>query len=345
MSSRKRKLKAGVRWGYDKTVRGMRLFSPYVFLTKAESDAAEAEAVKHYLATGQTLPIGEPTSEETVLELYRRWINWLKAHRSERHAKDMASLMARALAHAPDLAGLAAPRLTIDQVEEWSEKWAGDLLERGKGRGEVNKWLRYSQTAWNAPWGKRRAQREYHHNPFQYVDRFAVEKRAKYIPTQHEVDLIRMAANGEFRLYLEILVETGARPGEGLAVTWADLRTDSLVLYTKKTAQGDRLPRRLPITEDLAGRFAAWRRAQGSGKPYVFQQEEREAHHHYVWPLKQQKSACKRAGVEYFPVGCLRHFHAVTLYEKTKDILGTQRRLGHTDVKTTQHYLASLTRS
>lgn len=342
---RKRKLRSGLRWAYDKTIRGVRLWSPYVYLSRAQAEAAETEAVHQFLTTGQRPLTSEPPSAgETISQLYTRWIEWLSSHRSERHARDMRSLMSRALAQAPEMMEIPAAELTIEQVEAWAERWAADLLDRGKGRGEVNKWLRYSQTAWNAPWGRRRrAVREYPFNPFAHVDRYQVEHRAKYVPPESDVNKIRMAADGEFRLYLELLIETGARPSEGLNLAWEDVQSGAVILYTQKTGTGDRLPRRVPISPGLQSRFASWRRAQGSGRIYVFQQEDQERGHRLIWTRKRHRAACLRAGVEYFPVGCYRHYHAVVYYSTTKDVLAVQRRLGHRDIKTTQHYLASLT--
>ncbi|CAO0821075.1 hypothetical protein DFAR_200017 [Desulfarculales bacterium] len=42
-----------------------------------------------------------------------------------------------------------------------------------------------------------------------------------------QVTATRMAADCQFRLYLKILLETGARPEEALALTWFDCRIDS----------------------------------------------------------------------------------------------------------------------
>lgn len=158
-----------------------------------------------------------------------------------------------------------------------------------------------------------------------------MEHRAKYGPTPAEVAAVRMAAGGEFRLYLEILIETGARPSEGLALTWADIGPDWLVLYTKKTATGDRMPGRMPMAP-----------SQGRGKVFLFQQADKDAPHHYIWPRKQHLAACALAGVRPYSVGCYRHHHAVELYRQTRDLLAVQERLGHADAKTTQHYLRSL---
>lgn len=344
----RRKLKHGYRWWFDKMVNRQRLHSRTVYMTRAEAERAEADAVTEYLRTGRlpSQPGGNTSDKpETVAQLFHRWVAWLNSHRSLRHARDMESLLARACAQAPALAGLPAAALTAQQVEHWAELWRADLLARGKGAGEVNKFLRYGQTAFNmrgGSWGRRRGSPDLLTNPFEPVDRFSVEKSAKYVPTTAEVGAVRLAAHGEFRLYLEVLIQTGARPSEGLALAWEDVGTDWVILYTRKTGTGDRLPRRVPMGDDLAVRFKAWRRAQPDGMLYVFQQEDQAAPHHYVWPRKQHQAACGRAGVRVFPVGCYRHYHAVSYYKDCKDLLAVQLRLGHRDAKTTQHYLQKL---
>jgi len=225
-------LKKGRRWRYRKMIRGQLLSSPLIYQTKKEALDAEKAAADEFNRTGRAPRPPAPSSpSESIAELYRRWIRWLRLHRSERHAKDMTSLMARALEQWPEMAGLPAEDLTIDQVETWAERWALDLLDRGKGRGEVNKWLRYSQTAWNAPWGKRRAVRELASNPFKFIDRFSVDRKAKYVPTTAEVAALMMASEEEFRLYLEILKETAARVSEGRDLAWQDVQVSVPALW------------------------------------------------------------------------------------------------------------------
>ena len=329
---------------------GTRLHSRFIYPTKPEAERAEIEAVSHYLRTGQRPQesiggtLTSATSLLSVSGLLIEWVVWLHEHRSPRHAKDMKTLMARACAQAPELANLPALALTSRDVEHWASRWRADLLARGKGAGEVNKFLRYAQTAFNrrgGSWSRRRSQPDILPNPFEVVDRYSVEVGAKYVPGAKEVEAVRQAAAGEFGLYLEVLIQTGARPSEGLHLTWEDVGPDWVVLRTRKTARGDRLPRRVRIAAGLAADLEA-RRAAANGGRYVFGQADRDAPHHYVWPRKQHLTACAQAGVRPFPVGCYRHHHAVELYRQTRDLLAVQERLGHADAKTTQHYLRSL---
>lgn len=358
MSVVKRKLKAGIRYAYDKQVRGQRLWSPYIYTKRSAAVEAEAKAAAIYAETGQVLmipPTGASDSE-SVGNLFFRWVDWLKIHRAPRHAYNMLSLMTRALAQAPHLADIPAADLTVDQVEEWGEIWGADLLDRGKSRKTVNDWLRYAQTAFNAPWGRRRAIREYSFNPFAHVDRYAVERLAKYVPWPAEVAANSAAAEcmneePEARLHIEIMSRTAARVGEARSMAWADARIDappySVVLYTQKTADGSREPRRLAIDGELAERFRIWREKQRAlakkDKPkYVHQQNGEPEPRGETWSLKAQRRACTAAGVDYFPPGCYRHYRAHRWAQEGVALTTIRDRLGHTKVSTTDNYLRSL---
>lgn len=343
MSVRRRKLAGGWRWAFDKTVRGQRLWSPYVYLTRMEAERGEADVVAAFL-TGRLPQTSEPISvgTETVGQLYTRWLDWLAGHRSPGHAAKMRSLMSRALAQAPQHVDLPAANLTADQVEAWAESWAKDLHSRGKGRATINDWLRYSQAAWNPPWGRRRAPREYPNNPFAQVERYRVSRQAKYVPTPAEVQALRLAATGGFALWLEIVLNTGARPSEALNLAWADVNCDvepwSVVLHTSKTAHGDRMPSRLLIPPELAKRLRSWRRLH-SGEVYVFQQTEAEAPHHLIWVRKAMARAARKAGIQPVPPSGLRHFYASRLAEDGLSLTAIQQRLRHARATTTDRYL------
>ncbi|MFH1036416.1 MAG: site-specific integrase [Pseudomonadota bacterium] len=269
----------------------------------------------------------------------------MEHHRSPRVAYNMRRLMLKACSLRPDLAELPAVSITPHAAEKWAEDLAREQAEQGHGYHYVNDFLRHAQTAYSAPWGRRRAEREYQSNPFAVVDRFAVQRRAKYVPTHQQVAAIKMAADGDFQLYLEILLETGARPGEALALTWFDCRIDadppSLVLYTQKTAHGDRVPRRLQITGDLAGRLRSWRR-QGASKAYLFRQADKDAPHYPVWAEKRLRSILKELGLEWFSVGCFRHYYATTLAHEGIPLVQIQARLGHSSLRTTERYIREL---
>jgi integrase len=342
-------LGCGLRWSYDKTVRKQRLRSPWIYLRRKDAVEAEAQAAHIYLTEGRVMvptPPGEEPPPESVSELYARWVRWLKLHRAPKYATKMQSLLERAVAMAPELAELPADQLTEEQVEQWGERWAADLVKRGHGLQTVNDWLRYSATAFNEPWGRKRARRLRSFNPFEFVDRYSIEHRAKYVPTPQEVAAIRLAAQGEFRLYVDVLIETAARVGEGRALAWEDVllagQRPAVVLYTRKTATGDRLPRRVGISHDLVAAFRSWRRTQGPGKIYVFERGDQAAPRSDIWVRKNLITACKRAGVKFFPPGCFRHYRASKWAEEGRPLTWIQGMLGHSKATTTDVYLHDL---
>ncbi len=349
----------GDRFRFHKTVKYVQYHSPAWYETPEEAQTALFAWLKEFQDTGRPPKILEPSSEhrETVAELYRRWVHWLGSptitndgqirwvdnHRSGRHARDMENLMTRALAQAPEYASLPADDLTTDMTEDWASSWASDLVDRSKGRGEVNKWLKYSQTAWSEPWGKKRAIPFRQQNPFKYVERFAVFKKVKYVPRPLEVNSIRMAADGEYRLYLELMIETAARPSEARNIPWEDVRCFdppfSVVLYTRKTATGSHKSRRLEISRALANRFRSWSRTQGDGKLYVFEQEDAQSPRVAMWEVKNQRRCCAAGKLEYFPPGCFRHYTASRWAAEGLPFTTIQGRLGHTQATTTNNYL------
>ena len=117
-----------------------------------------------------------------------------------------------------------------------------------------------------------------------------------------------------------------------------------IVLYTEKTAAGDRTPRRLEIPKKLASRFRSWRRQQGPGKVYVFQQTYKKVPRVVTWEAKQMRKTCKKAGVDYFPPSCFRHFAASKWAADGDSLITIQNRLGHTQATTTNNYLRELQR-
>jgi integrase len=331
-------------------VKGTWIRSPFVFVTSAEAATAESEAVQKFLMTGQIPSTSLDTSEqppepiETIHDLLTSRVQWLKDHRSGKHAKDNEYLFSQAFKFAPEWEEKPVADLGADEVEKWAEKWAHDLEERGKSRLTVNKALVAIQSAWNCPWGTRRAERKYPYNPFALVERFSIEHRAKILPSDKQVIKVVEKAKGEGRLFLELLKATGARPGEARNLQWTDVNISqkpfSVVLYTRKKKGGSRTPRRIPIEPELTNLLRKWRK-KNPKTVYVFQQDYQEAPRDKHWATDVQREACEAAKVPYFNPHSWRHWHASKLL-KTMNLAQIQKRLGHENVSTTDKYIHEL---
>ena len=342
-----RRLKAGIKWRFKKDVKGVPLQSGAIYLTRRDAEQAEAAAVARFIETGlrpqersQTLMVSAPS----VIELLEQRIAWVEAHRSARHAKDHRLIFGYFVERVPEWADLPATSITVDMVEDMAAGWVEDLKNRGSGPKLVNDALKLLQATWNRPWSSRRKKREFTDNPFAQAERFAQETRAKYLPTDAQVARLRIVARPEWRLLIEVLLGTGARPDEVIKIQWVDVQVDqepfSVVLYTQKKRGGHRKGRRVPITGDLAARFRSWRR-QNPESHFTFQRTDTETPQPrtYWWMIGIQKKICPAAGVKYFPPHSYRHWWASRLYRDGVDRARIQALLGHENASTTDRYL------
>jgi integrase len=338
MSTQKVKTRNGIRYRFDRTVKGHRLMSPVIYPTKQDAMNAERFVVNAFLQ-GQKIPLISADKSDTVLNLLNRRLTWIKEHRGSFYFQTTDSLFARALAFAPEWCDLHPSQITAKDVELWSEKWAADLASRGKSRYDVNKALVALQATWNAPWGRRRGPREYPNNPFAWIDRFPIEKKAKYIPSVSEAQKVLDAAFGLGKTYLRMMAETGARPSEARTLKWQDVGDGHVILYTRKKKGGDLTPRRIPISEGLARILRGFRFFNPSDI-YVFQQDHKPEPRVHRWAQNIQIQACKNVGARFFPLHSWRHFHASKLADDGQlSLPQIQRRLGHESATTTDRYL------
>ncbi len=343
MTIQRRNTKSGRRYRFVKMVRGTLLWSPAIFLTSKDAQFAEAKTVEEFLLTGK-IPSAFTHTSETVKQLLERRVEWLKNNKSPKHARDTKNAFKRAMVYVEWLE-MPARGITTEMVAELKNKWGNDLRARGKSMDDINRTIGFLQTAWNGPWDTKRGPREYPGNPFAYIERYAKDKKAKKYPTDEQVKAALGKINGEKHLYLRILHETGARPGEGLQIAWEDVAIDqppcSIILWTSKKRGGGRTPRKKIIGPDLALKLRKWRK-KNAKSVYVFQQDEHEKPRVYGWAVDVQELACKNAQINYFTLHGWRHFYASKLAGQGKSLVEIQNSLGHEDAKTTSIYLHEL---
>lgn len=336
MSVERRRTSEGIRWRFVKMLKGRKIRSPFIYSDRERAERAQIEYIDRYFQTGQIPSISSATSE-TVFQLMNRRVQWLKDHRSEKHARDNQILFAQVLKFAPEWTDLFPDEITAEMVETWTEKWSKDLLARGRSRLYVNKALVALQSCWSRPWGVRR-KKEIVHNPFALVDRFPVERRLRMMPTDIQAGKVLRILKGEKRIYLEILAETGARPGEARNLKAEDVsfHPPAVILYTRKKSGGDRTPRKVEISARLAAKIGKW--LKGKDVTYVFQQRGTDDSRTVRWAWNLQMEACDKAKVPYFPLHSWRHWHT-SKKVKEMDLAELRDHLGHESAVTTDRYI------
>jgi integrase len=347
MSIEDRRTKDGVLFRYDKTIRGVRIKSRYIFTSKRKALEVQAEAITDYLRTGKiwTHSISQGT-QKTVLELLNERVAWLYENRSRVHAKQTENIFRLGLKFAPDWADKPLNAITLEMVRTWALLWKKDLKSRGKTAKSVNDALRAFQAAWNHPWDSVRAKPTYPNNPFAEMDRFPVEKKAKYVPETALIERILEAAQFDdtIFIYLNILYETGARPAEPLKLRWNEdvhFEMKNIDLYTKKNRGGKEKPRRVSVSNDLVELLSQWKKAHPN-TIYVFQHREEDRKLSLASIRKLFKEACAIVGVEPFELNCWRHWRASKWIQEGMPLTEVQGKLGHSKPTMTDNYLHEL---
>ena len=144
-----------------------------------------------------------------------------------------------------------------------------------------------------------------------------------------------------------LIMETGLRAGEALALEWADIdeekrllkvtknlvRVDgkNLVQRTTKTASGKRT---IPLNARAMEAVQHLKAQAIPGCPYVFATQTGR-HLSYRNLLATLENACESAGVEHRGLHALRHSFASNLYARGAEIKVISKLLGHASTQIT----------
>lgn len=176
----------------------------------------------------------------------------------------------------------------------------------------------------------------WHDDPTERIKKFPVAKKRKYIPPLEDVKLVLETAKPMDRLYLLVLAHSLGRVNAINQLRWADIRENSLSLYTRKARNSDVKEIVIPMNDVLretlkqipvVGEFVFLN--PKTMKPYVYRK-------------RLLKGLCKKCNVPYFTFHCIRHLTASLLDNKGVPLTDIQRLLGHERATTTDIYLQSL---
>ena len=144
-----------------------------------------------------------------------------------------------------------------------------------------------------------------------------------------------------------LILETGLRAGEALALEWNDIdeekrtlrvnknmiRVDgkNIVQRTTKTESGKRT---IPLNSKALEAIRHLKMQQVISCPYVFATQTGE-HVGYRHLLTTMANACEAAGVEHRGLHALRHSFASNLYARGVEVKVISKLLGHASVEIT----------
>ena len=168
--------------------------------------------------------------------------------------------------------------------------------------------------------------------------------------TAQEVRDILTALEGEplkWRAFIHLLIDTGVRRGEALAVQWEDIDfQENTILICRNlcytpgkgiyldTPKNGRC-RMVDVGEDTLQLLKQIREQQGAGGRYIFTQDNSLEPMHPTSPTHYFRQFSKRNGIKDFHPHKLRHTFASVAITAGADVVSVSETLGHSDTAVT----------
>jgi len=154
-----------------------------------------------------------------------------------------------------------------------------------------------------------------------------------WVPTESEVDQLIAGCSRRIATFLQLLKETGMRPGEAWFLKWTDLDFEnSNVRVTPEKGSNPRILR-------LSNMLIAMLKTLPQKSEYVF---KNGLLRHFADGFSQQRkrmaNKLRNARINMITFKTFRHFKGTMEYHRTKDILHVMEVLGHKNIKNTLVY-------
>jgi len=167
--------------------------------------------------------------------------------------------------------------------------------------------------------------------------RYGNPQKLPYIPTEAEIDQLIAACRRKLGTFLQLLKETGMRPGEAWNLLWTDLDSARRIVAVNDPEKGSNA-RMLRISEQLVTRLNMLPKKS----QHIFREEGKLLR---TWTSsfrdRRKKLAEKLNNPRILKISfkTLRHFKGTIEYHKTKDILHVKELLGHKSIENTLIYI------
>ena len=189
-----------------------------------------------------------------------------------------------------------------------------------------------------------------------YYDKSQITQILKALQPYLEVDNMCDAA---FCTYIKLLLLTGARTSELLALNWTDIDFNKEIMNINKTItnqgkdigtpKSDAGIRKIELDETAIATLKKWRTLvfenclkYGTGKPsMVFYNHVKDTNYSYEFLRRKYAIFCNDNNIPYLEgLHCFRHTHATMYVASGGDFKTLQARLGHEDIKMTMNLYA-----
>jgi integrase len=164
-------------------------------------------------------------------------------------------------------------------------------------------------------------------------------EKLPFIPLESEVDQLIAGLGNKTATFLQLLKETGMRPGEAWNLRWIDVDhpTAAITITPEKGSK----PRRLKMSSQLSQMLQQLRHSgecvfRGPGSDLLKSMEN--FHRNFCEQRRQLAKRLQNPRLDGITFRTFRHFKATMEYHRTKDILHVMQLLGHRSIKNTLVY-------
>lgn len=163
--------------------------------------------------------------------------------------------------------------------------------------------------------------------------RYKPIEKLPYVPTESEIDQLIAGCSHRIATFLQLLKETGMRPGEAWPLEWEDID------YNSKTVRITPEKGSNPRILKLSNKLIAMLKGLPQTNDHVFKSGLLK---HFAGGFRMQRkriaAKVKDPKINRITFRTFRHFKGTMEYHKTKDILHVMRVLGHKNIKSTLVY-------
>jgi len=162
------------------------------------------------------------------------------------------------------------------------------------------------------------------------------EEKLPYIPTEQEIDQLIGDQGKKMALFLQIMKESAFRPSETQRLTPDDFNLETRICTLNKPSKNSR-PRQFKMSEKLISMLVPYLHSTKSTQR-IFSGKLKTIRTQFY---RRRKTLAKRMGnpnLLRITFKTLRHWKATMTHHQTKDLLYTQKILGHKSIKNTMIY-------
>jgi integrase len=307
-----RKLAKGIRWYFKFTYQHKTYFSKAIYHSQLEAKRAEIVRFNEVEIESRSSGI----VDMNLLELINQRLDYIKAAKSEKYYEETKYYLSMLF---EELGDVLVQKISSSIILNLLIVFSAKQKKSGFDNYSVNALLRTSKALFNHGI---KFQKLNIVNPCIGIEFFPISKKLKYIPSDQEIEGLLDLCTQEQRKLVEFVRDTGCRISEALNLRADDVFDDYVVLYTKKSKNGNLVPRRakydtskLPSTDESGKIFHLWRE-----KPRYIRRKTKG-----MWGWHNLRHRCasmmSKNGVPLFEIMTI---------------------LGHSNLDTTQKYLQLL---